>query len=487
MIVFLVFLIFAFWWLWKNPINGLKTIDLPLGFAIKILVSLVFIWVYTKVYGVGAETVDWEEFIRDSVILKNVFFKDPLAYFRFLFGGDTLNDVNAYLSETNHWSSGDLTLMNDSKNVLRFNSLIAFLFNGNLFFHIVFISFFYLLTFRVFLKQFLPNSFLSPRISYYSILLLPSLLFWSTSMLKEPFMIMGLMLVMTFCFGWINGQKNYLVLSIGLGLMILFKPYVLISLLPAFICFVIWRVAGKWFKWIATVSVASILLLVGLNDGLREKVTFQLTRMQYDFMNVGRGGVQVIASDGETFIYFSDEQVRYLNIKNGDSVFLQKSMIAKRVEQGKKLPFENVYVSKNDGPWPLFFRGDKCGSYIDLTPINNSFKQLMITAPHAMVNTLFRPFPWDPGSKLKWCSFIETLFIGIAVLIAFRVRKWNFQQRQLNYSLMLFIVLLSLLIGWTTPVLGAIVRYRVPIYFILFIICLTGKLKNETSNSNNRS
>jgi hypothetical protein len=44
-----------------------------------------------------------------------------------------------------------------------------------------------------------------------------------------------------------------------------------------------------------------------------------------------------------------------------------------------------------------------------------------------------------------------------------------------------FSILLLLLIGFTTPVIGAIVRYRIPAYLAIFLIAASGTtLKKET-------
>jgi len=47
---------------------------------------------------------------------------------------------------------------------------------------------------------------------------------------------------------------------------------------------------------------------------------------------------------------------------------------------------------------------------------------------------------------------------------------------------LVFAVVLLLLIGWITPVLGAIVRYRIPAYFALLIAGLLLYKKKETKH-----
>jgi hypothetical protein len=58
------------------------------------------------------------------------------------------------------------------------------------------------------------------------------------------------------------------------------------------------------------------------------------------------------------------------------------------------------------------------------------------------------------------------LFFGFAIY--FR-KKLNFDEKNIVFTLLTFALFLSLLIGWTTPVLGAIIRYRFPAQFALII------------------
>jgi hypothetical protein len=89
---------------------------------------------------------------------------------------------------------------------------------------------------------------------------------------------------------------------------------------------------------------------------------------------------------------------------------------------------------------------------------------------------MFRPFFWDPGSKLKYLSAIDLWFIwGLLLLAIFKRRKLNHGEKGIIFTMAVFSLLMLLLIGWTTPVLGAIARYRFPVHlavatiaFILF-------------------
>lgn len=471
--VFALFLVLAFVFLWRKPTQGLKQYDLPALFLFKIVLGWLFMYIYSRIYGVGAETVDWEEFIHDSVVLRNVAFEDFGVYLRFLFGFSNEADVQQYLMHTNHWAAGDLALMNDSRNVLRINSLIAFLFNGNVYYHIGFISLFVVLGFRELYNAFQHQVWLKRRWFWWILVLFPSTAFWTASMLKEPFMIIGLCLLFAALFGKYKKTAFWWRLLLGLVLLIGFKPYVFLCLIVPCLLFALrrWGTVSLYLSY----TVLTIVVIAGIFafPNWRNKAVHQLTRMQFDFANIGRGGVHVV--NGENFYYFAPEQLDEVEIL-GDSLYVKEPLTAKLVTTGMKLPFADVKLTSKDGPWVVYFTGIRCGSYMEITPINSSFTQLIRNAPEALVNASFRPFPTDNGGWLKLLNFLETILLfGFLVYSLFAVSiKRSPEQQRIAWTLFVFALLLLLLIGWTTPVLGALVRYRIPAYLALLLIAVLG-------------
>jgi hypothetical protein len=74
-----------------------------------------------------------------------------------------------------------------------------------------------------------------------------------------------------------------------------------------------------------------------------------------------------------------------------------------------------------------------------------------------------RPFPWASAGLLEWAACLENICLFVLILYAFMKRK-HLRSEQQNFLLFAFFFTLSLfaLIGWVTPVVGAIVRYKVP-------------------------
>jgi hypothetical protein len=474
--IFTVVLILLTWLIWRYPLNGLSRIHLLAGWGIKVMFGIAFMYIHTKIYGVGDITVDWEEYMDDSVTLNNVAFQDFGAYLRFLFGFNSEAEVQHYLAHTNHWSAGDLTIMNDSRNVLRINSLLVFISRGNVYVHVLFFSFFSFIGFREAYRAFYNQVYLSNTWFWYGLILLPSVGFWTSSVLKEPLMLLGLSLILHGLFGELNRKQKTVRLVGGAILMLGFKPYVFLCLLAAVL---IWLLV-KWSKYMWLLASAIILLItsvIGVIEPVKNEITHHLTRKQFDFINVGKGGVHVFADS--CFYFFPVETYDKIEINEQSEVRVLKPVVAKKVTFGMAYPFEDIRLEPSDAHWTLVFKGSKCGSYVEVTPIGNSYAQLVKNIPEAMVNAGLRPYFWDPGGKIKWFNALETLglftFLGYGI---FRFRRhYSRKQKEIILVLTIFALAMLVLIGWTTPILGAIVRYRMPVYFVVAILGALGVKK----------
>ena len=288
-------------------------------------------------------------------------------------------------------------------------------------------------------------------------------------------MILGFAFVLNGLFGSLALKSRLWRFAFGFILMLGFKPYVLACLLLSIPVFLL----GKWvfknkvlFAPITALGIVALIFLVF--SGFRKNVTHRLTRMQFDFVNVGRGGMHAYADS--CFYYFRSDQYADLEFLNDRKVRAKKDLVAKKVTFGMSYPFRDIHLKPGEGPWEVVFMGEACGSYIELTPIGNDFGQLLKNIPEAVSNAAFRPTFWDPGGKLKIVSFLET--IGLFVLLAFGLwynRKYrSVEEKNILVFLVTFSLVLLVLVGWTTPVLGAIVRYRMPAYLTLFLIAFIG-------------
>nr|WP_294860290.1 hypothetical protein [uncultured Fluviicola sp.] len=473
--VFTLVLFVLTWVVWKFKTDGLSRANLLIGWGVKVLFGILFMIVHTKIYGIGEITVDWEEYMDDSVTLNGVAYQSFGDYLKFLFGLNSEVDVHHYLEHTNHWSAGDLDLMNDSRNVLRINSLIVFLSRGNVYIHILFFSFLSLIALREIFLAFKDRIFYDKRWFWFALFLFPTLSFWTSTVLKEPLMILGLAFILNALFGKLGSRSRLWRAILGFALMLGFKPYVLGALFLSIPVFVLGKFVFKKRVILAPLTILATLLIgFAVFSNFRTNVTHRLTRMQFDFMNVGRGGLHAYADS--CYYYFRTDQFADLNFLKDGGLQVKKKIVAKKVTFGMSYPFDDIALNPSDGPWRIDFIGTECGSYIELTAINNDFGQLVKNVPEAITNATFRPTFWDPGGRLKIVNFLET--IGLFVFLGFGFwynrKHRTAEEKNVILFLLSFSVILFVLIGWTTPVLGAIVRYRVPAYLALFLIAFIG-------------
>ena len=477
---FFLLLILLCWLLWKRSTVGLGQWDLLIGLGIKITCSFVFVSVYSAYYGDGMLTSDINVFMWESGLLADVANHSVKDYLSFLFGFEDQQMIQHYLSKTDHWTSGDLALINDAQNVMRVNSLLHFLSRGNVFFHLLFFAGVLLLCTRELFLALRSVVVVNDRVLWYALLLFPSVAFWSGSILKEPLMISGLFLFVAGLLRPIKWKQRIWRIVLGALLMLMFKPYVLFILLITVVPYLLVKLVFPVRAW-QTLFFTCVLGLAGswLLPESRDHLVHFLWRKQYDFDNVSRGGLHILADS--TFYYVETEQYENFTFIDDKFVILHKPIQAKRMRLGMEYPFEDVVLADTGKVWVNYYSTNKCGSYIPTTYINDSFAQLIKNIPEAFVNAAIRPWPTDPGGNLKWFNILETLGLFawlIYGLIIFRKQRSKFHNDLLVITAA-FAILLFLLIGWTTPVLGAIARYRIPAYLGVFVIGMIGTKEKE--------
>lgn len=474
--IFVLTLLVLTWLVWLNPVKDLTKRDLLGAWGTKVFFGIAFMYIHTKIYGVGEITVDWEEYFADSYTLRDVAFQDFGTYLKFLFGLNSEADVQQYLLHTNHWAAGDLTLMNDSRNVLRVNSILGFISNGNIYVHILFFAFASYLGFRELYCAFRDRIYFSKKWFWWLLFLLPSVGFWTSSVLKEPLMITGMGLFLNGLIGDLTKKQKIGRLLLGALLMLGFKPYVLFTLLIGVVAWFFYKSFRHGWVYFLGLTVL-VITLIGLIPPVKKELTHHMTRKQFDFINVGQGGIHVYADT--CYFLFTVDKYDAIDFSRVDSVFLLKPVVAKKVTVGMSYPFEDIYLTPKQSGWIKVFQGSQCGSFVPITPINNSYGQLLLNIPEAFWNAGFRPFIGDPGGSLKWVNIVETILLWLLVLYGFvKNRKvYTADQKALLWMMGIFVISLLVLIGWTTPILGAIVRYRMPAYLVLFLIGVLGYRK----------
>ena len=451
--------------------KNLNSWVLPVAFALKCGVGMLFLQFYIFQHEDPHLKNDAGAFYREAQILNTVYDESPSDYLKLVSGiGATEALSEKYLGETNHWDSGKQAVFHDNRNIIRVHALINFISIGSIVTHMLIFSFISLIgTFLLFLAL-QKHSTLKPWVIFSLLVLLPNLLFWSSGILKEPFIVFGIGALAYGMVGEISKKRKLLFILLGLIALLCFKPYIFIALLAAGLVYLIYFLSPK-YKILSALGIPIVLGFIVLFSfpSVVEKGTHLLSRKQFDFSNVGRGGMHVRSEPDSCFYYFTLDQYSNLTIE-GDSVWLNKEIDACKVTHGDLVPPTPIHLKPNKQAWRLHFDQPRANSFIEITPIDDKPGQLLTSAPEAIFNAVIRPLPNDPGGKLKYLAFFETLILfGLIAWTIFQRRKVTSNERGFILSAIVFCILLALLIGWTTPVLGAIHRYRLPIQ--LAMIC----------------
>lgn len=457
---------------------------MPSAFLIKIGVGIIFLVMFLHPDTNNSVPSDTMRFLAESKNLRNVYTVSIKDYFSLLFGfGDDAYLIKKYLQDTFLWDAGSVTIVNDSKNIIRLHSIIQFISNGSAYIHTLFMCFIALIGLKHLYLAFQPFSKVKPILFFFAILLFPSILFWTSGILKEPILLLGMGLCSRAFLATDTKQKRIIYGIFGALLLFCIKPYVLACLIPAILFYINYKYIFKGKIILSlitflTVMAISILLLFPI----RIKTVNFLSRKQFDFDHIGKGGLFIRGDTSQFYFYPSEFEKLDIDLKN-KLVEIKKPTYCLIVSRNNTyLPVRRNINPDNKKRILRYYVGG-ANSYIKTTMINRSFKQLIKNIPEALINSYFRPFPFDPGSKLKYHALLEVWLLTFLLIYSiFKRRKLNSNEKALVLSLLIFTILLLLIIGWTTPVIGAIFRYRFPALLALILVSLIIVKPKEIKN-----
>ncbi|MGV3765554.1 MAG: hypothetical protein ACO1NW_05470 [Chitinophagaceae bacterium] len=122
----------------------------------------------------------------------------------------------------------------------------------------------------------------------------------------------------------------------------------------------------------------------------------------------------------------------------------------------------------------LLLKGE---SLLDARALEATWQSVLAYVPRALGNTLLRPFPWEVAGKPVYLpSALEIILLEMVFLYWIVKKGWRISVPVPFQLMFAFAFLNFIVIGWTVPFLGAIVRYRsiylpfvvVPLIFAAF-------------------
>lgn len=384
-------------------------------FLLKILAGTALWYVYTYMHTDRA-TADIYRYFDDGNIMFSALPEHPLDYLSMLTGiaNDQHGfDVEYYQVMHNWYRQYESNVYNDAHTMIRFNAFVRLYSFGYYHVHTVFICFLCTIGLVALYKAFVTGAAGHERLWAISVFVLPSVLFWSSGVIKEALLFFGLGLFLLAVMDLLrNGARawNLAVLPFCTVLLFFLKFYVLLSLIPALTA----------YAWCMRTGGRSSLL------------KFLVTLSGFALMGLFAGS-----------IHPGLRVLEILWIKQRDFIGM-----ATAAGSGSLMPVAELHPDA----W--------------------SFAQ---QAPHALYMTFFSPLTAYANGALGVMSAVENIAIIVLAALLIRWRKPRAEvDKPLLYFCLSFCLLLALVIGWTTPVIGALVRYRVPLlpFLLLAFMCI---------------
>jgi hypothetical protein len=400
-------LIFVFFFLFcidkskRLEVAGIPKRWFQILFLSKVAFGILLWWIYTY-YEPYKGASDAFLYFNDGLILGELAESNPQHFFRLLFGiGIEDPALEVYFDNMHRWwCKSTYGIANDNPTIIRINGLIALVSLGNFHVHTVFMCFISTLAAMFLLKAVRSVVQLSVKGLFFLMLLAPSYLFWTSGVLKEAPLMLALALFLWAFFDWVKASFK----SVKHVLLMVISGYFLFHL--------------KGYVFLSLIPALSFWLI-----GSR----LRFWRLAFLAVHAVFVVVAMFAdrfySAGDFLYVLSKKQTDFINVANKQAA----------------------------------------GSQIEAIPIDG-WLDFTSNLPIYWITTFFRPFLGEGNSLLQHFSALETSMCLLLLFLAliFRRHQSNDEGR-LTLFVLSFLLILAAIIGATVPVLGAVVRYKVPL------------------------
>jgi hypothetical protein len=373
-------------------------------FSLKVLAGIILAIIYTKYYP-NRNEADIFKYFDDSKYMFDALNEKPEDFFRMLFGnygGDDHYYMHKYYFEMNNWyREFEGETFNDTHTIIRFNAFLRIFSFGVYHVHTIIVCFLSLIGMVAIYKAFESAFKGKELLMAAAIFLLPSVLFWGSGVLKEGLLIFGLGLLIHCCFELFKGNYKwlyFLIAALVFFLLLFLKVYALLLLLPCLVAYYINQKRGIKIQILTYIICFVFSGIIALN--------FSIVK---DDFNV----LEILTAKQHDFINHAAE----LDSK----------------------------------------------SRLEIEPLEPNLISFAINSPQSFFITFFRPFFFESKNPMMILAGLENLLILVLLIVSIIKRdKMNYEQKNLFYFLLTYAILMFTLVGMITPVMGAMVRYKVP-------------------------
>lgn len=377
------------------------------AFAFKVVLSIVMFLMYSQNIEVQ-QNADIFRYFEDSKVISETIYTNPIDYFKLITGIDNDNsNLTEYYSKMNNWdySQGN-KLFSNNRLIIRYLSIINIFTFGSYYANVI-LTIFLSFTGLFWIFRFF-NSKIKNRtwIIFAIVFFFPSISFWSSGILKESLLIFSIGLLIN-CGNYALKKKKPIARSI-----IVIISLIMIYNIKAFVLFILLPplIAYIWnyYKPQKRIIIPYYILL---------------------------------------FLAFSFATESNKIMKTGVFELLVE----------KQLSFTDIAIQQN------------AKSLISPILFNPDAKSVIINSPIALVNSLFRPMLWEANNIQMYASSFENILILILIILIVIFPKNGIENRNIFWFGLIFSISFLIIVGLSTPVLGAISRYRIPALIFLLI------------------
>jgi hypothetical protein len=413
-IVFFFWFAILIWAIIKLPFfqkSGVKPLALSFVFALKVIAGIGLTLVYTYYYP-DRSTADIYKYFDDAQIIASTLPEHPQLYAELISGiNESDPQLESYVKQMKNWSAHsdqwlsytqtrNFNIFNSNRIITRFNALLWPITLGNMYTHVLFMCFLSLCGLTA-LFRLLTSHIREKQFTLFIVIFLwPSVLFWCSGVLKDGLIISAL----------------YFLLYVGLDRDKIFQRKIVYLLAIAALTAIL--LITKYYVVLALIPAIIGMGIQGLRQSIKPLHAHALA-LAFCF----------IIMVGSSVIGFSPNGIDIIQAKREEAL---KAAIL----------------------------GD-AKHYLFVDNMENTALGFIQKIPEACVNGLFRPFLWETGkSPFIALTALENLLLILLIIgtIAFPDKK------QMNDSkvwiLLSFVLCLALIIGFTTPISGGIVRYK---------------------------
>lgn len=462
---------------------GLKRTAALWFFALKIVAGTGVWYVYT-IYYPQREFADIWKYYDDGEIMFDAIHDHPGDYLKMISGIGIDEEIHArYLQKMNHWDQPfESNLFNDSHTIIRFNALARLISLGNYHTHSLFMSLLAFIGLCALYRWIYPLLFQWKKIIAFILFISPSLLFWSSGVLKEGILFFAVGMLIYHAWKFAEDKKKYRVTwcTVSILLLAMAKLYMLVFLAPT-LAFGIYLRRQPRFAFLKLTGLVALLIGIAvlIHQTKPQLSPFRLIAMkQHNFISLAKGGTYVMNNayvvylrpDQRDKLIPVDTNSHYLISRNTEIMYWSIADDFKDTLYRSAEADTTVYTILSDSP--------VAGSLMRVTTLQGTPASVLKETPAAILRSICRPWPWEIKPAIVIPPLLENLFMYLllAAMLFFYRKPGN---KAVFWFCVGYALITLAITGLTTPVLGALVRYRITaIPFLLFAILMcTDKVK----------